>query len=84
MIAIQTRKLRFMQEYIRLTNEAIIEKLAQLLREEKQKVMQAKLKPMSHKELTDKLDRSEINIKEGRLHTQEEVENYFKTSRPRE
>lgn len=84
MIDIQTRKLRFMEEYIRLTDESIIEKLAQLLKEEKQKVMQAKLKPMSHEELVEKLDRSEADLREGRLHTQEDIENYFKRNRPRE
>jgi predicted transcriptional regulator len=81
MIDIQTQKLRFMEEYIRLTDATIIEKLTQLLREEKQKIMQAKLKPMTAEQLTDKLDRSENDIKEGRLHTQEEVENYFKSKR---
>lgn len=81
MIDIQTRKLRFMEEYIRLTDEAIIDKLAQLLREEKQKVMQAKLKSMTQEQLREKLDRSEADIAEGRLHTQDEVENYFKSKR---
>lgn len=81
MIDIQTRKLRFMEEYIRLTDETIIEKLAQLLREEKQKTMQAKLTPMTTEQLAEKLDLSEKDIREGRLHTQAEIENYFKNKR---
>jgi hypothetical protein len=81
MIDIQTRKLRFMEEYIRLTDETIIEKLAQLLKEEKRKTMQAKLAPMTKEQLIEKLDLSEADIREGRVHTQEEVENYFKNKR---
>jgi predicted transcriptional regulator len=81
MTDMQTRKLRFMEEYIRLTDEAIIDKLAQLLREEKQKTIKATLEPLTHEELTEKLDRSEADIREGRLHTQDEVENYFKNKR---
>jgi hypothetical protein len=80
-IDIQTRKLRFMEEYIRLTDEAIIDKLSQLLREEKQKNMQAMLKPMTQEALMEKLERSETDIRESRLHTQEEVENRFKSKR---
>lgn len=39
MIDLQIKKLKFIEEYIRLTDQDIVEKLATLLKEEKQKVM---------------------------------------------
>ena len=81
MLDLQSKKLQFIEEYLRLTDEEIIEKLSHLLKTERQRVLQAKLKAMTHEELTQKLERSEIAIQEGRLQTQEEVENYFKNKR---
>jgi hypothetical protein len=81
MLDLQSKKLQFIEEYLRLTDEEIIEKLSQLLKTERQKLMQAKLRPMTADELTQKLERSEKDIQEERLHTQEEVENYFKNKR---
>ena len=81
MLDLQSKKLQFIEEYLRLTDEEIIEKLSQVLKTERQRLMQAKLRPMTEEELNQKLERSERAIQEGRLHTQEEVENYFKNKR---
>ncbi len=78
---IQTKKLLFLEEFIRLNNEEVIEKLALLLKKEKQRLLQKTLSPMTHEELAATLDRSEQDIAQGHLHSQQEVEVYFKEKR---
>lgn len=80
---IQTKKLQFIEEYLRLTNEEIVEKLANVLRKEKQKALKATAKPMSYEELADKLAKSEADIASGRVYSQQEVEAYFAKRRGR-
>ena len=78
---LQTRKLSFMEEYLRLNDEALIDKLTALLKKERQKNLRKQLHPMSAQQLADKLERSEADIKAGNLHSQAEVEQYLKKRR---
>ena len=78
---IQTRKMQFIEEYLRITDESLLNKLADLLRKERQKSLKAALQPMSQQELSDKLERSEGDIQSGRVYTQAEVEAYLKSRR---
>ncbi len=75
---VQTRKMLFMQEYLRLNDEHIIDKLNDLLHKEKTKRLKIKLKTMTQDELAEKLNRSEINIENGQVYSQNEVESFFK------
>lgn len=78
---IQTRKVQFIEEYLRITDESLLDKLSDLLRKERQKRLKAALRPMSQQELADKLERSQQDIQAGRVHTQAEVEAYLKSRR---
>ncbi len=75
---LQTSKVRFMEVFLRIQDEGIIEKLMNVLKKENQKTYKKKLKPMTLDELQKRLDRSEEDIKEGRVYTTEEVRNHFK------
>lgn len=75
---VQTRKMLFMQEYLRLNDEHIIDKLNDVLHREKSKRLKIKLKTMTQDELAEKLNRSEENIENGQVYSQSEVESFFK------
>jgi hypothetical protein len=72
-----SRKLHFVEEYLKLTNVHIIERLEIVLREEKQKALNKSQQPFSEDEFLAKLDASEEDIRQGKLHSQEQVEAYF-------
>lgn len=75
---IEAIKLNFIEEYLRLTNDAIVKKLAMVLKEEKKKVLSAQLKPMTKQTLSEKIMRSEEDIANGRVYAQSDVERHFK------
>lgn len=73
----QTRKLQFIEEYLRLINEEIIEKLEKLLVKERRKSLTNKLTPMSIEEFYLRNKTSQGELKSGKLIAQNEVEKYF-------
>ncbi len=64
---IQSLKINFVQEFLRLKNEQIIKSLVERLREEKKKLYGAELKPLTQKEFTKMIDQAEADAKQGRL-----------------
>ena len=56
---LQSRKLNFIQEFLRLKNEDLINKLERLLRSEKQKQFEENLNPMSLDEFNQIIDSAE-------------------------
>ena len=75
---IQAKKIHFLEEYLRLNDESIIDKLEETLRRERKKELSEKMKPLTKHDLQQKLERSEKDIAEGNLYVQEDVETYFK------
>ena len=61
------RKLRFVQEFLRVTDEEIIGKLEQLLGSERKKKISKELDPLTMDELNKKIDQSEDDFKKGRF-----------------
>ena len=74
---LQSRKLQFIEEYLRLTNESIIAKLETLLHKEKQKVGKEKLSAMSLEEFYLRNAKSQAQIKAGKLISQQDAKKYF-------
>jgi len=72
---IQTKKLHFVQEFLRLKDENLIDKLSDLLRIEKKKKIEKELKPFSRKELNDLIDSAESDSENGRLTSARELKN---------
>jgi hypothetical protein len=72
---IQTKKLHFVQEFLRLKDENLIDKLSDLLRIEKKKKIEKELKPFSQKEFNDLIDSAESDSENGRLTSARELKN---------
>ncbi len=64
---IQTRKINFVQEFLRLRNIKLIEKLEKILLEDKAKEYEANLKPMSMNNFNKKIDRSIEDATQGNV-----------------
>ena len=64
---IQTRKINFVQEFLRLRNIKLIEKLEKILLEDKAKEYEANLKPMSVDNFNKMIDKSIDDAKQGNV-----------------
>ena len=64
---IQTRKINFVQEFLRLRNIKLIEKLEKILLEDKAKEYEANLKPMSVDNFNKMIDKSIDEVKQGKV-----------------
>jgi hypothetical protein len=64
---LQTRKLNFIQEFLRLKNEKLIISLENLLKSEKAKSYEDQISPLSEDELNRIIDDAEKDSSEGRL-----------------
>jgi len=74
---IQSIKLKFIEDFLRLQNEQLILKLNEFLNREKKKIYEKSLKPMTITELHKKIDKAEKDIKEENVFTQDQVEEIF-------
>jgi hypothetical protein len=61
------RKLKFVQEFLRITDEETINKLEQLLRAERIRKISEEIKPITIDELNEQIDLSEMDFKNGRF-----------------
>jgi hypothetical protein len=64
---IQTRKINFVQEFLRLRNTKLIEKLERILLEDKAKDYEANLKPISIGNFNKMIDKSIEDTKHGNV-----------------
>jgi len=64
---IQTRKINFVQEFLRLRNIKLIEKLEKILLEDKAKEYEANLKPISIDNFNKMIDKSIDEVKQGKV-----------------
>ena len=74
---IQSIKLKFIEDFLRLQNEHLILKLNEFLNREKKKIYENSLKPMTINELHKKIGQAEKDIEEGNVFTQDQVEEIF-------
>lgn len=68
---LQTRKIEFIQEFLKLQSEEVISQFENLLK--KKSVKEKSLKPMSVKELNSRIDKSEEDFKKGRFKTSSQL-----------
>jgi hypothetical protein len=64
---IQTRKINFVQEFLRLRNIELIEKLEKILLEDKVRDYTENLKPFSIVSFNQMIDKSIDNVKQGNV-----------------
>lgn len=77
MMDLQTRKIEFIQEFLKLQSEEVISQFENLLKKKsiKEKV---DVKPMSIKELNSRIDKSEADFKNGKFKTSSQLVTKYK------
>lgn len=70
---LQTRKIHFIQEVLRLKNEKIIEKLEKMLHQERKKVIDRELSPMTIEEFNSLIDKAESDSEDDRMFNAGEI-----------
>ena len=70
---IQTRKIHFIQEILRLKNEKIIKKLEKMLHQEKKKTIDKEFSPMTIEEFNSLIDKAENDSENDRLYHAGEI-----------
>ena len=63
---LQSRKIEFVQAFLKLQSEEVVTQLEKLLKKETKKI-QPDLKPMTVEELNRRIDQSEDDVRNGRL-----------------
>ena len=70
---LQTRKIHFVQEILRLKNVEIIEKLEKILHNEKKKIINMKSNPMTLEVFNSLIDQAENDAENDRLYNAGEI-----------
>lgn len=76
---LQVRKIHFVQEFLRLNNEQIVNKLESILKTEKSKLFSDSPKELSMLELNNMIDKAEDDSKNSRLKNVHELRNEIKS-----
>ena len=72
---LETRKITFVQEFLRLQNEEIISGLEKLLRKKKHDLFEKRLTPMSTEQFNLEIDQAMADSRMGSITTAEEFKN---------
>lgn len=64
---LQSRKIEFVQEFLKIQSEELISKLEALLKKENNASDEQFFKPISHEELDKRIDQSESDFRENRF-----------------
>ena len=76
---IQARKIHFVQEFLRVADDEMVTKLENLLRVERKKKLDEELHPMTLKNFNQIIDKSEDDIKYGRVTEARNILNQINT-----
>ena len=75
---LQTRKISFVQEFLRLQNEEIVSLLEQILRRRKAELLDGALAPMTEEQLNEEIDRALDDSKNDRVISAKDLKNEIK------
>lgn len=75
---LQTRKIEFVQEFLKLQDEAAVARLEKLLEKEKSSDNAEGFKPMTQEELNHRIDQAESDFEKGRFKTTSELLSKYK------
>ena len=76
---IQTRKLHFIQEFLRFANDSIIEKFEKILRQERKKIIEQEISPMTMTEYEQRIDNALEDLKNNRVTTAKKLKKEIAT-----
>ncbi|MEI7981913.1 MAG: hypothetical protein WCI71_09670 [Bacteroidota bacterium] len=66
---LQTRKLQFIQEFLRLANDNIIEKFEKLLQQERKRIVEQDISPMTMNQYEQRINNASDDLKNNRVTT---------------
>jgi hypothetical protein len=75
---LQSRKIEFVQDFLKLQSEEAISRLEKLLKKEKNIVVGEEFKPMTKKELNKRIDQSESDFKKNQFKKTSELLSKYK------
>ena len=75
---LQSRKIAFIQDFLKLQSEEVVSRLEKLLREEEKNGVGEDFKPMTKKELNKRIDQSEADFKNNRFKKTSELLSKYK------
>ena len=64
---LQTRKIQFIQEFLRSANSNIVEKFEKMLRQERKKMYEEDIKPMTLQQYEQRIDKAMDDYKNNRV-----------------
>lgn len=64
---LESRKIEFVQEFLRLQNEEIVSGLEKLLRQRKAELIERNLRPMTMEQYDAEMDQAESDSENGRM-----------------
>jgi ribosomal protein L29 len=64
---IQTRKLHFIEDFLRYANSSILEKFEQILRQEREKELSKEIKPMTLTQYEHRIHKAIEDMEEGKV-----------------
>lgn len=64
---LEARKISFVQEFLRLQNEEIVNQLENLLHEQKVQLLDLEMKPMSRDQFNKEIDQSINDVAQNRI-----------------
>jgi hypothetical protein len=71
---VESKKLQLIQDFLKIQNEKIINKIEALIKKERFKALEGELDtPFSENEFNEMIDRSENDAIQGKLHTSKEL-----------
>ncbi|MEX0811681.1 MAG: hypothetical protein WD048_05655 [Chitinophagales bacterium] len=75
---LQSRKIEFVQEFLKLENEALVSHFEQLLRNIKKESTTEEVKALSVEELNKRIKQSELDFEEGKFKSSTELLSKYK------
>ena len=76
---LQTRKLNFIQDFLRLANDSIIEKFEKILLQERKKNIEKEISPMTLAEYEKRIDNALDDLKNNRVTTAKKLKKDIST-----
>jgi len=64
---LQTRKLEFIQEFLKVQSEDVVDRLEKLLKKETSKLDKEDIKPFSMDELNNRINKSMVDSRDNKL-----------------
>ncbi len=76
---IQIKKMHFVQEFLRIRDEKLVDKLDNLLKTERRKSFESEMKPLSHTAFNELIDQAELDLSEGKVVSARELKDDIDT-----